>query len=40
MILVHRLTVDEEMSEFGYTPDRIIAEYEKSGFISMWIFGK
>jgi hypothetical protein len=31
MILVPRLTVEQEVYETGYTPDRVMVEYQENG---------
>jgi hypothetical protein len=40
IIIVPRLTVEQEVYEIGYTPDRVILEYQENGFVSTQLFDK
>jgi hypothetical protein len=38
--IVPRLWVEQEVYEIGYTPDRVMLEYQENGFISTKLFDK
>jgi hypothetical protein len=40
MVIVPRLTMEQEVYEIGYTPDRVMLEYQGNGFISTQLFDK
>jgi hypothetical protein len=40
MVIVPRLTVEHEVYEIEYTPDRVMLEYQETGFISTQLFDK
>jgi hypothetical protein len=40
LVIVPRLTVDQEVYEIRYTPDRVMLEYQENGFISTQLFDK
>jgi hypothetical protein len=40
MVIVPRLTVEQEVYEIGYTPDLVMLEYQENEFISTQLFDK
>jgi hypothetical protein len=40
VVIVPRHTLEQELYEIGYTPDRVLLEHQENGFISRQLIGK